>query len=63
MPNPHIADYNKDRQKGKYPLRVRRTLRMSEQMWEAIAKLDRDWTDIAREAIAEELRKKGVEIE
>jgi hypothetical protein len=58
MSNPRISEFNKDRQKGKYPLRVRRTLRMSEKMWEAISLLDREWTDIARDAIALELRKK-----
>jgi hypothetical protein len=36
---------------------------MTEKMSAALANLDRDWTDIAREAIAIELRKKGIEVE
>ncbi|MGL5805117.1 MAG: hypothetical protein ACRC2R_12555 [Xenococcaceae cyanobacterium] len=63
MPNPYIGGYAKERQKGKDPLIKQRSIRMTEKMSAALANLDRDWTDIAREAIAIELRKKGIEVE
>ena len=63
--NPDIWKEAKKQQKGKEPLRFSRGLRFTEKMIKAIDSgvLDEDWTDIARRAIAEALRKKGVDIE
>lgn len=63
--NPDLWKEAKKKQKGKKPLTVSRGLRFSEEMIAAIDSgiLDEEWTDIARRAIAKELRKKGVQIE
>lgn len=63
--NPEIWKEAKKRQKGKNPLRISRGLRFSEQMIKAIDSgiLDEEWTDIARRAIAEALREKGVNLD
>ena len=64
MPNPEIAKYNKERQKGKNPMRSFKTLRMEKAMFEAINSgiLDEEWSDIARKAISDALKEKGIHI-
>lgn len=65
MPNPDLAKYNIERQKGKTPLSVKKTLRMEQAMAQAInaGVLDEDWTDIALRAIAKALEEKGIVLE